>query len=119
MGLRSFENGNEEGLGLIPAEVGRFSAINDEIKIPHIGFNAVVKQSEMKLFSGLPQTADFYFVHSYRMLIDQLCLSRVATANYGVEFVAAYEHENIFATQFHPEKSQSNGLMVLNNFLTK
>lgn len=117
MGARSSEDGDTAGLGLIPAEVDKFSP--DEIggnKIPHVGFDEVDIYSDSILFKGLKSGADFYFVHSYRMLPNGLS-GKPATCNYGVEFLAAYEHENIFATQFHPEKSQTNGLILLKNFL--
>lgn len=119
MGARSSEDGDTAGLGLIPAEVDKFSP--DEIggnKIPHVGFDEVDSYSDSILFKGLKSGADFYFVHSYRMLPNGLS-GKPATCNYGVEFLAAYEHENIFATQFHPEKSQTNGLILLKNFLSQ
>lgn len=119
MGSNSSEDGDMVGLGLIPGGVDKFST--QEIganKIPHIGFDSVCSQLDARLFKGLPQSADFYFVHSYRML--PLGLSgKIATCNYGVEFLAAYEQDNIFATQFHPEKSQTNGLILLKNFLAQ
>jgi glutamine amidotransferase len=119
MGSNSPEDGDTVGLGLIPGVVGKFSP--QEIganKIPHIGFDLVCSQPDARLFKGLPQVADFYFVHSYRMLPAGL-LGKTATCNYGVEFLAAYEQDNIFATQFHPEKSQTNGLILLKNFLAQ
>ena len=69
-----------------------------------------------KLYKNFKLHADFYFVHSYRLSCDNLSGS-FAKCNYGEDFVASYEHENIFASQFHPEKSQTNGLMLLQNFL--
>ena len=70
------------------------------------------------MFRGLPAAADFYFVHSFRMLPGELD-GKVATCRYGETFMAAYEKDNIFATQFHPEKSQTNGLVLLANFLNR
>lgn len=117
MGSRGSEDGDMPGLGLIPNPVDRFTPQEaGSNKIPHIGFDVVRSASDALLFRGLPPEADFYFVHSYRMLPKGLS-GKAATCNYGVEFLAAYEHDNVFATQFHPEKSQSNGLMLLNNFL--
>lgn len=119
MGARSFEDGDTAGLGLIPAEVDKFSVQEvGKNKIPHVGFDEVHSQSDSVLFKGLKSSSDFYFVHSYRMLPNGLS-GRTAVCNYGLEFLAAYEHENIFATQFHPEKSQTNGLMLLKNFLAQ
>jgi glutamine amidotransferase len=119
LGASGSEDGETAGLGLIPASVGRLSS--QEVggaKIPHIGFNTVHRKPGSQLFCGLPELADFYFVHSYRMLAKGLD-GLVATCNYGIDFVAAYENENIFATQFHPEKSQSNGLVLLKNFIAQ
>lgn len=119
MGSRGSEDGDASGLGLIPNTVDMFTP--EEIgtnKIPHIGFDLVRSQPDSVLFRNLPEAADFYFVHSYRMLPQGLS-GKVATCFYGTEFLAAYEQGNIFATQFHPEKSQTNGLMLLNNFLAQ
>jgi glutamine amidotransferase len=119
MGINSSEDGDTVGLGLIPRGVDKF--IPQEIgmnKIPHIGFDLVHSQLDSVLFKGLQQAADFYFVHSYRMLPEELS-GKVGTCKYGIEFLASYEQDNIFATQFHPEKSQTNGLMLLKNFLAQ
>jgi glutamine amidotransferase len=119
MGSRGSEDGEMQGLGLIPKKVDMFTT--QEIganKIPHIGFDLVHSSPDARLFQGLQQAADFYFVHSYRMLPVGLS-GKPATCSYGVEFLAAYEQDNIFATQFHPEKSQSNGLVLLKNFLAQ
>jgi glutamine amidotransferase len=119
MGTSSPEDGDTPGLGLIKSVVEKFTP--QEIgsnKIPHIGFDLVHSQTDSLLFKGLQQAADFYFVHSYRMLPADL-VGRKAICDYGVEFLAAYEQDNIFATQFHPEKSQTNGLILLKNFLAQ
>ena len=119
LGSRGSEDGDTPGLGLIPTEVEKFSA--QEIgsnKIPHIGFNSVHSNPDSRLFHRLSSVAEFYFVHSYRMLPDNL-RGQAAICHYGSPFLAAYEHDNIFATQFHPEKSQSNGLLLLKNFLAQ
>ena len=117
LGSHGSEDGDTPGLGLIPNPVARFTP--QEIgtnKIPHIGFNLVRSSQGHSLFRGLPEAADFYFVHSYRMLPDGLT-GKTAICHYGTDFLAAYEQDNIYATQFHPEKSQTNGLMLLKNFL--
>lgn len=119
MGSSSSEDGDTMGLGLIPSAVDKFTP--QEIganKIPHIGFDLVRSQPDARLFQGLPHAADFYFVHSYRMPPADLS-GKAATCNYGTEFLAAYEQDNIYATQFHPEKSQTNGLILLKNFLAQ
>lgn len=117
MGTSSSEDGDTTGLGLIKSVIERFTP--QEIgtnKIPHIGFDLVRSEPDSRLFKGLVRAADFYFVHSYRMLPGNL-VGKKATCDYGVEFLAAYENDNVFATQFHPEKSQTNGLILLNNYL--
>lgn len=117
LGLSSTEDGNTKGIGLIPVKVEAFDTkILKYLKTPHIGFNKVLAHPKSKLFKGFDGHAEFYFVHSYRMLPIEtkgnngICL-------YGENFMASYENGNIFATQFHPEKSQTNGLIILNNFL--
>ena len=111
------EDGSMKGLGLIPVKVEKFRANETGLnKIPHIGFDTVSSSSNSLLFKGLERLTDFYFVHSYRMLPIGLD-GKVATCEYGIKFLAAYEKDNIFATQFHPEKSQTNGLLLLKNFL--
>jgi len=111
------EDGETHGLGLINNKVELFAPneLKSE-KIPHVGFNTVNIKNKIGLFEDLPDQADFYFVHSYRMLVDQFD-GNYATCNYGVDFLAAFELNNICGTQFHPEKSQTNGLILLKNFL--
>jgi glutamine amidotransferase len=117
LGSESSEDGETLGLNLIPTPVEEFSKKEiGEKKIPHIGFDQVSSCPESKLFEGLPENPDFYFVHSYKML-DSNLVGKSSTCEYGVKFLAAYEDKNVFATQFHPEKSQTNGLILLRNFL--
>jgi glutamine amidotransferase len=117
MGLSSSEDGETLGLGFINSTVDKFTLTEiGANKLPHIGFDLVRSQPGSRLFNNLQMTADFYFVHSYRMLPTGLS-GIPATCCYGVEFLAAYEKDSIFATQFHPEKSQTNGLILLKNFL--
>lgn len=119
MGISSTEDGDTAGLGLIAGAVDKFHPEETGAnKIPHIGFDLVHSHADTRLFRGLESLADFYFVHSYRILAKGLS-GTLATCNYGVEFLAAYERDNIFATQFHPEKSQTNGLILLKNFLAQ
>jgi glutamine amidotransferase len=114
---RGKEDGETTGLGIISTDVNRFDfdAIG-RLKVPHIGFNQVHSDLQSILFRNISKSADFYFVHSYRLLQDDLPGIH-GICHYGENFLAAYEHENIFATQFHPEKSQTNGLKLLKNFL--
>jgi imidazole glycerol-phosphate synthase subunit HisH len=117
LGEGSTEDGKTDGLGLIPAWVDRFDPIKtDGLKIPHIGFNNVFSEQDSVLFKGITSPSNFYFVHSFHMLPDGL-KGKHGICRHGQDILAAYEHENIFATQFHPEKSQTNGLKLLKNFL--
>lgn len=111
------EDGNTSGLGLISNRVEKFtSKETNNKKIPHIGFNSTQFSEAAGLFSDFPNAADFYYVHSYRMLPNGIG-GRIAVCSYGIEFLAAFECGNICGTQFHPEKSQTNGLILLKNFL--
>lgn len=110
------EDGPSPGFGWIRGRVERFAFADPSLKIPHIGFNtARFEPRSDHLFGGLEEQADFYFVHSYHMICDQP-QDVAAWSSYGEPFVAAVQRNNIFGTQFHPEKSQSNGLRVLRNF---
>jgi len=113
------EDGGTEGLNLIPNKVRLFDSqtLDPEMKIPHVGFNSVRTSEQEGLFKGLPSNADFYFTHSYRMLNEGL-EGRLGKCNYGVDFLAAFETEKVCGAQFHPEKSQTNGLILLKNFLS-
>ena len=117
LGLYGTEDGETKGFGLVATGVERFTA--DELgknKVPHVGFNSVRFNDRKGLFRGLPDPSDFYFTHSYRMLAEGI-EGRYATCSYGVDFLAAFEVNNICGAQFHPEKSQTNGLILLRNFL--
>lgn len=117
LAINSTEDGKTRGLGLISSKVTRFhfaSAAN--LKVPHIGFNQVYSDEQSHLFKGISQKSNFYFVHSYKLLGDGLPGYK-GVCKYGENFLASYEYENVFATQFHPEKSQTNGLKLLKNFL--
>ena len=119
LGSQSAEDGETAGLGLVANRVERFTTKElGQNKIPHVGFNPVHLSEQKGLFSDLPETSDFYFTHSYRMLVDKI-EGRYATCSYGIDFLAAFEIGNICGAQFHPEKSQTNGLILLRNFLKK
>jgi len=110
------EHGNHEGLNWIPGVVDRLRPEEEVYRIPHIGWNDVEFVKQDGLFSGLGDKADFYFVHSYAHFPDSAdVISGICT--HGMKFAAAFEIGNIFATQFHPEKSQKAGLAVLRNFV--
>lgn len=117
MGIDSTEDGKTLGLNLIPAQVDKFSQNElGSLKLTHVGFDEVHCESDSILFNGIDDNRDFYFVHSYKMLPKDINGS-LGICNYGIDFLASYEKDNIFATQFHPEKSQTNGLKLLENFL--
>ena len=111
----SNEHQGATGLGLVAGPVERFPTDHD-LPVPHIGFNSVRSRSGSVLFAGLGAQTDFYFVHSYRAIAAGP-EALVATSHYGEDFVAAIESGNVYGTQFHPEKSQTNGLQLLANFL--
>ena len=117
LGSGSPEDGETNGLGLIDGRTDSFdSRIAKVIKVPHVGFDTVKFGEGTKLFRGMLKESDFYFVHEYRMKTIR-DVQTVSLCTYGEDFVAAFESNNIFATQFHPEKSQANGLRVLKNFV--
>jgi imidazole glycerol-phosphate synthase subunit HisH len=108
------EEGNAAGLGVLPGRVPRFSVSG--LKIPHIGWNEVMQQQSHPLWAGIPDRSRFYFVHSYYPAPRDAALT-AATSVYGAPFTCAIARDNIFAVQFHPEKSQSAGLQLLSNFV--
>jgi glutamine amidotransferase len=111
---RSHEDGNYPGLDLFPGDVVRFPT-KPGLKVPHMGWNQLRFRKPCPLFAGLDSGAAVYFVHSYYP--EPLDRSIVAAeANYPTPFTAAIWRDNVYATQFHPEKSQSVGLTMLRNF---
>lgn len=111
----SDEDGYKEGFGFIDSKITKFD-LDRSYTVPHVGFNSVnVNKNNSTLFKGLSDSSDFYFVHSYRMDYSDKPFSAGIT-EYGEKFTAAFEQDNIFGAQFHPEKSQSNGLKILENF---
>jgi glutamine amidotransferase len=110
----SVENGKHQGLNFIPGHVVRIPFAK-EIRVPHVGWNTVRPLRRQPLFIRLPDRADFYFDHSYHFECDDKYISSVC--DYGITITASLQYDNIFATQFHPEKSQVNGLKVLRGFL--
>lgn len=115
MARRSFEGGQNDGLGWIEADVVRLKPDDTSLRVPQIGWNDVTFRRDSSLFTGQPGNPDFYFVHSYHMVCDRQ-QEVEATCEYGGTITAAVKRNNIFATQFHPEKSQDHGLKILENF---
>lgn len=108
------EEGDTPGLGLLPGSVPRLRAPG--LKIPHMGWNEVIQERPHPLWEGIADRSRFYFVHSYYPAPLDPSLT-AATCVYGSPFTCAVARDNIFAVQFHPEKSQSAGLQLLSNFL--
>lgn len=106
---------NVEGLGLLPGEIVRFPE-EDGFKIPHMGWNSLTVNPSSRLLKGIPEETYVYFVHSYYLKAKNP-EDVAATTDYIVKVHAAVEHDNIFATQFHPEKSGEVGLQILRNFV--
>ena len=108
------EEGDTPGLGLLPGRVPRLSAPG--LEIPHMGWNEVIQARSHPLWQGIPDRSRFYFVHSYYPAPRDPSLI-AATCVYGAPFTCAVARDNIFAVQFHPEKSASAGLRLLSNFV--
>lgn len=110
------EGGENKGLGWFDASIVKLSPTDTDLRIPNIGWNDVSFDPNIFLFKGVPRNADFYHVHSYFMDVNNP-QDVVATYEYRQRVTAAVLKDNIFATQFHPEKSQDHGLKILENFI--
>ena len=115
---RGLEHGDHVGLDWIKGSVERMISNDPQCRIPHIGWNDAIPKKFDGLFKAVPQPCVFYFVHSY-VLIPEDDSIVTAVATHGSEFVAALEQANIWAAQFHPEKSQKCGLALLKNFAAR
>jgi len=111
----SSEFGDSKGLGWFASMTERLRPGGPEIRVPHVGWNDLEQTGTSLLFKDVPEDAVFYYVHSYRVSIT--AGEVVGTCNYGERFAAVLVKDNIYATQFHPEKSQKDGLQLLGNFL--
>lgn len=112
---RSDETPGVEGLGILKGEILRISD-RDDLKIPHMGWNSLHLQNQGRLFTGLPEQSYVYFVHSYYLKAEEEEIVK-ATTDYSVNIHASVEKDNVFACQFHPEKSSDVGLQILKNFV--
>ena len=111
-----YESQETKGLGWIDAEVRKINNMNKKLKLPHMGWNELELKKDCFLFSNIKNKSHAYFVHSYEFITnDKDCV--IATTNYGNSIITSIKKENIIGTQFHPEKSQKNGLIILENFL--
>jgi glutamine amidotransferase len=115
----SEEFGRTPGLDLIKGKIVRFPKGNKpasmRLKVPHMGWNSIFIKKDLPFFSGIEDGSFFYFVHSYYVDPDDEGII-ATTTSYGIEFASSIRKENIFACQFHPEKSQRLGLQLLKNF---
>ena len=113
---KSFEEIETDGFGWIPGKVKKIDNINNKYKLPHIGWNEIYKKNNSIILDGLEKNSHMYFVHSYEFIpTDKKHIT--STTNYSTEIVCSIEKDNIFGTQFHPEKSQKNGLKLIENFI--
>lgn len=110
----SYEDGTWEGLGIVPGKVMRFPE-QTALKVPHMGWNSVSVAPGCPLFTAIPPASYFYFVHSYFVVPDDESVI-VGRTEYGQTFASVIQRGKMFATQYHPEKSQKLGLQLLKNF---
>lgn len=110
------EGGETEGLNFIPGKVKRIDALGCRLRIPHMGWNEVRYSTNDVMFAGIPESSDFYFVHSFAFAPDKP-ENLVATVEYGCLLAAAIRKEHVFGCQFHPEKSSKAGRQLLINFM--
>ncbi len=110
----SEESPGSKGLSLLDGSIDKIQFESNNLKVPHMGWNQVEIKNKSKILKDIPNNSWFYFVHSYKSSVDETFTDSVS--NYGNDFASSISIDNIFATQFHPEKSSSLGLKVLKNF---
>ncbi len=121
LGLQALFNESEEapgirGLGVFKGRVRKFSSFSPQkLKVPQIGWNQIEFDPKITVLKNIPQKSWFYFVHSYYVEPEDEDL-KIIRSDYGIEFTAAVEKDNVFACQFHPEKSGESGLKIIRNF---
>ena len=111
-----FEETKTKGLGWISGNVTKIDNINNQFKLPHIGWNELSFADDSKLFKGIQEKSHVYFVHSFKFIPDNKSYISSKTT-YSEEIVASIEKDNLFGTQFHPEKSDTIGLKIIENFI--
>lgn len=114
---KSYENGETLGLNWVDAKIIKFdfNNVDQKLKVPHVGWNNTRFQNKNILFDGVHDNSDFYFVHSYHFTTKEDIVSSIT--DYGFNFVSSVQKDNIYAFQFHPEKSQTVGLKIIENFV--
>jgi glutamine amidotransferase len=111
-----YEETKTKGLGLISGKVSKIDNQNNKYKLPHIGWNEINILKDSKIFKDIENNSHMYFVHSYEFIPNDKSVT-AATTDYSSNIVCAVEKENIFGTQFHPEKSDKIGLKIIDNFI--
>ena len=111
-----YEEAETKGLGWISGKVSKIDNQNGKFKLPHIGWNEIEIQKESKIFTDIKNKSHMYFVHSYEFIPEDKSVIS-ATTDYSSKMVCSVEKDNLFGTQFHPEKSDKIGLKVIDNFL--
>ncbi|MAW01377.1 MAG: imidazole glycerol phosphate synthase subunit HisH [Candidatus Pelagibacter sp.] len=111
-----YEEAETKGLGWIPGKVSKIDNKNGKYKLPHIGWNEIEFMKNSKIFNGIENKSHMYFVHSYEFIPEDKSVIS-ATVDYSTKVVCSIEKENLFGTQFHPEKSDKLGLQIIKNFI--
>ena len=111
-----YEEAETKGLGWISGKVSKIDNQNGKFRLPHIGWNEIEIQKESKIFKDIKNKSHMYFVHSYEFIPEDKSIIS-ATTNYSSKIVCSVERDNLFGTQFHPEKSDKIGLKIIDNFL--
>ena len=112
-----YEETETKGLGWIPGKVSKINNQNGKYKLPHIGWNQINIIKKSKIFQNIQNNSHMYFVHSYEFIPEDKSVISAIT-DYSTNIVCSIERENIFGTQFHPEKSDKMGLKIIDNFLS-
>jgi len=111
-----FEEAETKGLGWIPGKVSKIDNQNGKYKLPHIGWNEIEIQKKSKIFKDIKNKSHMYFVHSYEFIPEDKSVIS-STTDYSSKIVCSVERDNLFGTQFHPEKSDKAGLKIIDNFI--
>ena len=111
-----YEEAETKGLGWIPGKVSKIDNQNGKFKLPHIGWNEIEIQKESKILKDIKNKSHMYFVHSYEFIPEDKSVIS-ATTDYSSKIVCSIERDNLFGTQFHPEKSDKKGLKIIENFV--